>query len=91
MPAAGAAGTYSTAIGAGADPNTGNQVLSTGNYSVAIGGGDGVGANASRALGNLSIAIGGSAVANSTGSTVVGLGQHGQPAAIPPQSAPTTA
>lgn len=67
-----AAGTYSTAIGAGADPNTGNQVQSTGNYSVAIGGGDGVGANASRSLGTLSVAIGGSTVANSANSTVVG-------------------
>ncbi|MGJ4950900.1 YadA family autotransporter adhesin [Bradyrhizobium sp. HKCCYLS20291] len=67
-----AAGTYSTAIGAGADPNTGNQVQSTGNYSVAIGGGDGVGANAARSLGNLSVAIGGSTVANAANSTVVG-------------------
>lgn len=70
----GAAGTYSTAIGAGADPNTGNQVQSTGNYSVAIGGGDGVGANAARSLGNLSIAIGGSTVASGANSTAIGAG-----------------
>lgn len=68
----GAAGTYSTAIGAGADPNTGNVVQSTGNYSIAIGGGDGVGANPAKSLGDHSIAIGGSAVANDSDNTVVG-------------------
>ena len=70
----GAAGLYSTAIGAGADPNTGNQTQSVGNYSIAIGGGDGVGATAARALGDLSIAIGGSSLANSANATAVGSG-----------------
>ncbi|MGL9617305.1 hypothetical protein QRQ56_04845 [Bradyrhizobium sp. U531] len=68
------AGVYSTAIGAGADPNTGNNVQSTGAYSVAIGGGDGVGAIAAKSSGALSVAIGGSSNASGANSTAVGAG-----------------
>lgn len=68
----GAAGIYSTGIGASADPNTGMIVQSTGAYSIAIGGGDGVGAAPAKSLGTRSIAIGGSSVANSADSTAVG-------------------
>ncbi|TIX51148.1 hypothetical protein E5222_01315 [Alteraurantiacibacter aquimixticola] len=70
----GPAGIYSTAIGAGSNPNTATFVQSFGAYSVAIGGGDGTGATPARALSNLSVAIGGSTVVNnnSANSTVVG-------------------
>jgi hypothetical protein len=68
-----AAGVFSTAIGAGASVATASQ--STGNYSVAIGGGDGTpaGGNGAAASAAYSIAIGNQTTATAISTVAIGV------------------
>ncbi len=71
---AGGVGLYSTAIGSTANPSGAIGTQSFGNYSIAIGGGDRVGANPATSTGANSIAIGGSAFTASAATNGVALG-----------------
>jgi YadA-like protein/trimeric autotransporter adhesin len=65
-----ATGIFSTAMGAGATQATGPD--SSGNYSIAIGGGDGVGGVGANASGAQAIAVGLSSVASGVNSVAIG-------------------
>src|SRR5260370_35876975 len=70
----GAGGVYSTAMGAGA--NIGSAAQSTGNFSVAVGGGDGATINGAQTTGNFAAAVGSGSRASGDFASAFGVGAH---------------